>query len=31
MLNNYLPFIKSKKLLNIYKNAKTVKGQNMAI
>ena len=27
MLNNYLPFIKSKKLLNIDKNAKTVKGQ----
>ena len=27
MLNNYLPFTKSKKLLNIDKNAKTVKGQ----
>ena len=27
MKNNFLPFTKSKKLLNIDKNAKTVKGQ----
>ena len=27
MKNNFLPFSKSKKLLNIDKNAKTVKGQ----